>query len=214
MVMKKIAIIGSGDLGEQIAYHAINENQFAVAGYFDDFAPKGVLKHGYPVLGGLNDILKNFQDKVFDQLFVAIGYKHFELRSAIFEKFDGLIPFATIIHSSSYVDKSCQINQGVIIYPGCILDMNVRIEANVLINSGCVIAHDTHIGKHSFLSPGVTMAGFINTGRRVSLGINTTVIDNINIADDIRTGGGAVVTKDLEIPGLYLGIPAILNKEL
>ena len=212
--MKRIAIIGSGDLGEQIAYHAIHEKQFKVVGYFDDFESKGIQKHGYPILGGLKDILQNFKDKEFDQLFVAIGYKHFELRSTIFENFENLIPFATIIHSSAYVDKSCEIGQGVIIYPGCILDMKVRIEANVLINSGCVIAHDTHIGKHSFLSPGVTMAGFIKTGQRVSLGINTTVIDNINIADEIRTGGGAVVTKDLEVPGLYLGIPAILNKKL
>jgi len=212
--MKRLAIIGSGDLGEQIAYHAVHDKQFNVVGFFDDFEPSQSQKYGYPILGSLDDINKNFLDGAFDLLFVAIGYKHFEFRSNIFEKFEDLIPFATIIHSSAYVDESCEIGQGVIIYPGCILDMKVKIESNVLINSGCVIAHDSKIGKHSFLSPGVTMAGFINIGKRVSLGINTTVIDNIDIRDDVRTGGGAVVTKDIELAGLYIGIPAILNKKL
>ena len=35
--MKKLAIIGSGDLANQIAKHAMNDNHYQPVGFFDDF---------------------------------------------------------------------------------------------------------------------------------------------------------------------------------
>lgn len=210
--MKKLAIIGSGDLGQQICYHAREDNHFIPVGFFDDFEKVGIEKHGYPVLGNVKDIKNFYKKNYFDALMIGIGYKHFSVRSSLFKSLSPTIPFATIIHSSSYVSKSCKIGHGVFVYPGCTLDMNVLIGNNVLINAGCTIAHDTSIGDHSFLSPAVAIAGFVKVEQSVSLGIGTIVIDNISISEGVKTGAGAVVAKDISTPGLYLGIPAKLNK--
>jgi len=212
--MKKLAIIGSGDLGQQIAYHSLNDNHYDVVGFFNDFLPKGTVVNDLSILGGQEDIKRLFNLKVFDVLMIGIGYKHFRERAFLFELYKESIPFGTIVHSSAYVDLSCSIGQGVIIYPGCILDMNVIIEDNVLLNAGCVIAHDTIIGRHSFLSPAVKIAGFVKINRSVSLGIGTIIIDNLKIGENIRTGAGAVVVKDLIESGLYIGIPAKKKIEL
>lgn len=212
MMMKRLAIIGSGDLGHQIAHHASNDRHYTPVGFFDDFIAVGTIKNGLPVIGSFDQIFDAFNENKFDVLMIGIGYKHFELREKLFKTYNPTIPFASIIHSSSYIDKSCRIGSGVFILPGCTLDMNVVIADNVLLNTGCVIAHDSKIGRHSFLSPAVKIAGFVNVGEKVSLGIGTVVIDNIKIGDNVRTGGGAVVTRNIDAPGLYVGIPASFRK--
>ncbi len=205
--MERLAIIGSSDLGQQIAYHAQQDGHYSVVGFFDDFEKPGTTKHEVTILGGINDLMNIFNQGVFDKIMIGIGYKHFQKRKELFVEFNKKVPFASIIHSSSYIDKSCQIGKGVFIYPGCVLDMNVVIGENVLLNTGCIIAHDTLIGSHSFFSPAVKLAGFVEVGDCVNLGIGTTVIDHIQITSNVRTGAGTVVIVNLESPGLYLGVP-------
>ena len=55
--MKKLAIIGSGDLGRLIAYHAIQDNQFQVVGFFDDYAKTGSSVDNIKILGKILDII-------------------------------------------------------------------------------------------------------------------------------------------------------------
>lgn len=211
--MKRLAIIGSGDLAHQIAYHALSDGHYIPIGFFDDFEKRGVVKHNLPVLGNLKQLIDVFNADEFDVLMIGIGYKHFNLRAEVFNNFKDHIPFGSIVHSSSFVDESCQLGSGIFIYPGCVLDMNVKIGNNVLINVGCNIAHDSSIGDHCFLSPSVKIAGFVTIGQKVSLGIGTILIDNLKINDNVRTGAGSVVIKDMEKPGLYVGVPANFKKE-
>ena len=206
--MKKLAIIGSGDLGRLIAYHAANDKKFEVVGYFDDFAEKGSYVESNVIIDATNNIEKEFKKNTFECLIIAIGYKHFAQRKNFFEKFNGVIPFGTLVHSSCYVDASCVIGEGSVLLPGVICDRNVIIGTNVLVNTGVCIAHDSEIKNHSFLSPGVVIAGFSFIGECCNIGINATVIDNIKISDNIQIGGGTVVHKNLEQPGLYVGNPA------
>ena len=44
-------------------------------------------------------------------------------------------------------------------------------------------------------------------GSRVSIGSNATILP-VRIADRVVVGAGAVVTKDLDEPGVYAGNPA------
>lgn len=212
--MKRLAIIGAGDLGRQIAYHAVADKHFHLIGFFDDFQKRGELIDGYPVLGGLDDIEIIYRGGHFDVLLVGIGYKHFLLRENVFDRFSPFIPFGSLIHSSAYVDRSCHIGDGTIIYPGCTLDMNVVIGNNTLINAGCIIAHDSRVGNHAFLSPGVNVAGFVSIGDSTKLGIGTIVIDNVSVGVAIQTGAGAVVVESLVAKGLYIGVPAKFKRDI
>lgn len=208
---KKIAIIGSGDLGLLIAHHAEHNCSFDVVGFFDDFQKKGTLlaQNGKVILGNTSsDIQDAFAQKTFDELIIGIGYKHMNFREKIFSQFQGKIPFANVIHPSCSVDSSCVLGEGLFLLPGCVLDKGVVLGNNILLNTGVVIAHDSQVSDHSFLAPGVLMAGFIMIGKRCFLGIGTIVIDNITIESDVQTGGGTVVTKNINSPGLYVGTPA------
>ncbi len=205
---KKLAIIGSGDLGQLIAYHASIDSGMQIAGFFNDFLETGENVNGIPVLGGLDDVSYLYNKGLFDCLMIGIGYKHFSFRKGSFDRFKDEIPFANIIHSTCFVDESCILGEGIFMLPGSTLDFNVCIGDNVLLNTSCTIAHDSSVGNHSFLSPRVAMAGFIEVGECCNLGINCTIIDNITIVDNCQLGGGAVVINNINKPGLYVGSPA------
>lgn len=205
--MKTLGILGCGDLGQQIAHYALTDNHYAQVVFFDDYTDLPII-NGNKVLGRLSEVIVAYDNGLFDELIVAIGYKHLKEKKHFFEKFSKLIPFGTIVHSTSWVDKTSSIGAGCVIYPHCIVDAKVNISDNTLLNVGCTIAHDTRIGEHVFLSPRVAIAGFVNVESLCILGINCTIIDNINICSGTQIGGGAIVIKSIERKGLYVGNPA------
>lgn len=206
--MQRLAIIGSGDLGQLIAHHAVNDGHFQVAGFFDDFREVNALAGAYPVLGGTEKVLELFLSGGFDALMIGIGYKYLQVRQSLFQRYQNQIPLGQIVHSSTIMDASCRLGQGVFVLPGCVLDRNVVLGDNVLLNTGCTIAHDSSVAAHTFLSPRVAVAGFVQIGEGCNIGINTTIIDNLTIGQGIQTGGGTVIITNLSQPGLYVGNPA------
>lgn len=206
--MKRIGIIGGGDLGVQLAHLASLMPGLRVAGFFDDTRPVGADIGGAPVLGGTDAISRQFAAGVFDELIIAVGYKHMAFRQDLYQRFQAEIPFARLVHPQAWIDPTSTIGPGAVLYAGCVVDMHSSIGANALLNVGCVIAHHSRIGDGCFLSPAVKVAGFVDVASACSLGIGTVVIDNIAIASGVRTGAGAVVIDDLAEPGLYVGVPA------
>ncbi len=206
--MKKLAIIGSGELGRQIKHIAAIQGKYAFAGYFDDFADSDSPE----LLGRLEDISTNFKKGKFELLFLAIGYKHLQKRKELFEDLKGSFEFASIIHPNAYIDPTASVFPGCAVYPGTVIDKDSIIRENVLLNNAVVISHNCDIGAHSFIAPAVSLAGYCTIGESVFLGIGTTIIDNLTISAHISTGGGTVVIKDLTSPGVYVGNPARLIK--
>ena len=212
--MKKIlAILGAGELGKQIAHIALSDNHFVKVIFFDDVVTETIV-NGIEVKGTSNDIYNCYQNKLFDELLIGIGYKNLQAREFFFQKFNKLVPFATIVHSSCFVDITSVIDSGTVIYPGCCIDKNVHVGYNTILNLACVIAHDTKIGNHNFLAPQVTIGGFAIVGNLCFLAINTTVIDNVSVHNQIQIGAAALVIKDCAEPGLYFGVPAKFVKSL
>jgi sugar O-acyltransferase (sialic acid O-acetyltransferase NeuD family) len=203
---KILALLGAGDLGQQIANYAISDNHYDSVVFFDDYTSDKA-RNGFSILGKTNNLEDEFINNSFDELIIAIGYNHLNVKKELFERFQSKIPFGKIIHSSSWVDATASIKEGSVIYPTCVIDAHAIIGANSILNIGCTVAHDTHIGQHCFLSPRVALAGFISIEEMCILGINTTIIDNISIAANTQLGAGTLVIKNIKTPGLYVGNP-------
>jgi UDP-3-O-[3-hydroxymyristoyl] glucosamine N-acyltransferase len=164
--------------------------------------------NGHAVIGKIEYVEQAFLNKEFDELLIGIGYKHLLVRKKLFDQYSGKIPFGKIVHSSCWVDGSAIIKEGAILYPRCIIDARAIVETNTILNLGCTLAHDSIVGGHSFLSPNVSIAGFVRIGERCNFGIAAVVIDNLAITATTQLGGGAVVTQNIDIAGLYVGMPA------
>ena len=205
--MKTLAILGSGHLGQQIAHYALSDNHFDNVVFFDDFSSEKNVNNIH-VLGNSNQIISEFEKGSFDEIIIGIGYHHLNEKKEIYNRFKDYLPFATLIHSSSWVDKTAIVEKGCVIYPNCAIDAKVVIKANTVLNISCTIAHDTVIKEHCFLSPRVAVAGFVTVNQKCIIGINATLIDSIQIAENTRIGGATVVIKSIEKSGLYVGNPA------
>ena len=205
---KRLAIVGGGELGQQMLNLAQSGEEFEVVGFFDDTMQKGaIVTDQCTVVGGLNDIVAYYESGKLDCIILGIGYKHMAARANIFEDLSKKVPFATLIHQSCIIDPSVKIGQGAVVYPGCILDKNVVIGENTLLNLGVVVAHDTKVGSHCFIAPRVVFSGFVNIMKSCFIGTGTIFKDNITISSDITIGAGALVNKDLTDADVYIGSP-------
>jgi sugar O-acyltransferase (sialic acid O-acetyltransferase NeuD family) len=205
--MKKIAFIGSGEMARHIAHYMVEDNQFEIAGYYDDFTPVGTIVNSYPILGTLDDLETQFKLRVFDELINAIGFTRMQYRKEVFERFEKDVPFATFIHSSCLVDSTAKIGKGVVVFPFCILYLDSVIEDDVFIQIRSYVT-DSRVKKHTMISGTVSIAGRSEIGECCNIGITTTVNDDIKICDFVRTGSGSVVTRNITEPGTYVGVPA------
>src|SRR5439155_3176521 len=124
---------------------------------------------------------------------------------------------------------------------GCAIGDKSFVGPFVEIQKGATIGKRTRIQSHAFICDLVTIgddcfishgAMFINdrfdaggpagkpelwkktkVGNRVSIGTNATIMP-VTICDRVVIGAGAVVTKDINVSGIYAGNPARLLRRL
>lgn len=207
MMKKKLAIIGAATFGDLIAHHAVTDAGYSIAGYYDDFSTKTEF-NGNPILGKCDRILEDYRQKVFDSLIIGIGYTHMPARVKYYEMFKGVIPFANVIHSSSYIDPSCKLGEGIYIFPGNILDSHVEIGDNVIIANASTISHHSKIMNHTIVSAAVSIAGMVTVNECCFIGIGATIIDCITVGKGSVVGAGSVVIKNTEADSVSVGVPA------
>jgi acetyltransferase-like isoleucine patch superfamily enzyme len=120
----------------------------------------------------------------------------------------------------------CEIGDDCFVGPFTEIQNTVRIAARTRVQSHAFICELVTIGEDCFIGHGVM---FVNdtfstggpaggrrelwrattVGNRVSIGSGATILP-VTICDDVVVGAGAVVTKDIAMPGSYVGNPARL----
>jgi acetyltransferase-like isoleucine patch superfamily enzyme len=127
-----------------------------------------------------------------------------------------------IIKPSNLYD--CSLDDGVFVGPFVEIQANVTIGARTKVQSHSFICSLVSIGEDCFIGHGVM---FVNDtfssggpsggdqskwketviGNNVSIGSNATILP-VSICDQVVIGAGAVVTKNVTEPGIYIGNPA------
>jgi sugar O-acyltransferase (sialic acid O-acetyltransferase NeuD family) len=140
------------------------------------------------------------------QMMIAIGDS--EERSKIVSKLPKETQYFTYIHPTSLVGDDVKIEEGSYIGPYSILTTNIKIGKHALINRGNQIGHDCTIGNYFSIMPGAIVSGNVNIGDKVYMGTNSSIIQKKLICSNTIIGAGAVITKNIITPGIYVGIPA------
>lgn len=124
----------------------------------------------------------------------------------------------------------CTIGDNSFIGPFVEIQKDVRIGKNCKVQSHSFICELVTIGDNTVISHGVM---FINDlfekgmpangdktlwkktliGNNVSIGTHATILP-VKICDYVVIGAGAVVTRDITIPGVYVGNPAKKIKDI
>ncbi len=116
------------------------------------------------------------------------------------------------------IGDNCFIGPFVEIQKGVSIGKNTKIQSHaflcelVTIGSNCFISHGVMFINDKFNSGGPAGGNRDNwlptsIGDRVSIGSNATILP-VTICHDTVIGAGSVVTKDITVPGVYIGNPA------
>lgn len=112
----------------------------------------------------------------------------------------------------SFIGPFVEIQKDVSIGEYCKIQSHTFICELVAIGNYCFIGHGVMFINDLF-SSGAPAEGkkelwkHTSIGNNVSIGSNATVLP-VNICDNVVIGAGAVVTKDITRPGIYVGNPA------
>jgi len=96
------------------------------------------------------------------------------------------------------IGANCTIDRGAIddtiIGDGVILDNLIHV------------AHNVVIGKNSAIAASCAIAGSSVIGDNFQMGGLSGVLGHLNICDNVKVGAHTLITKNIEVPGEYIGI--------
>lgn len=124
----------------------------------------------------------------------------------------------------------CKIGDFSFVGPFVEIQKNCRIGNHCRIQSHSFLCELVEMGDHCFVGHGVMFVNDLfsdggpargdasvykptRIGNHVSIGSNATILP-VSICDHVVIGAGAVVTKDINKPGIYAGNPARLIRNL
>ena len=121
------------------------------------------------------------------------------------------------IGNGSFVGPFVEIQRAVKIGKRCRVQSHSFICELVTIGNDCFISHGAMFINDLFVTGGPAKERRrwrqTKLGNRVSIGTNATILP-VTICDHVVIGAGAVVTKDITVPGVYAGNPARLLRRL
>ena len=95
---------------------------------------------------------------------------------------------------------------------GTIINTGFKIGDGVIQNTASTVGHDCIIDDFCHVSVGTHLCGTVYLGAGTWGAACSIVINYIIICSDCLIGAGAVVVKNIDIQGIYTGVPAEMLK--
>jgi sugar O-acyltransferase (sialic acid O-acetyltransferase NeuD family) len=137
---------------------------------------------------------------------MAIGDS--KIRERILSQLSSDMEFINLFHPSSVISQWVEIGDGAIVCAGTIITCDIKIGKHPQLNLNTTIGHDSIIGDFFTTAPNVNISGNCVIGNHVYFGTASSIKQGLRITDNVVIGMGAVVTKDITEPGVYVGNPA------
>jgi acetyltransferase-like isoleucine patch superfamily enzyme len=126
--------------------------------------------------------------------------------------------YGCAIGDDCFIGPFVEIQKDTVIGKRCRIQSHAFICELVTIGDDCFISHGAMFINDLFSTGGPAKGRkdlwrSTQIGNNVSIGTNTTILP-VKICDKVVIGAGAVVTKDIVVPGVYIGNPARLQRAL
>lgn len=126
--------------------------------------------------------------------------------------------YGCVIGDNCFIGPFVEVQRSVTIGRRCRIQSHAFICELVTIGDDCFISHGAMFINDVFAIGGPAKGRrelWKSTviGNNVSIGTNATIMP-VKICDNVVVGAGAVVTKDITKPGIYVGNPARLLRSL
>lgn len=147
----------------------------------------------------------------------ALGIGENRARAAVAARLAPSLSVPSLIHPDTSLGRgqreTIQAARGAVIFAGVRMSSDVSIGDFVTVNLNATLSHDVELGDYANVSPGANVAGNVRVETGAWIGVGAVV----NQGDDAQkrligawsiVGSGAVVIRDCEANGVYVGAPA------
>lgn len=167
---------------------------------------------GYEIIGTDDDIIKYVESAEF---VVTVGHiKNSVLRRKIYEKIKSVGgKVATIVAKDAYVSRHARIGEGSLIMHKAILSAEVEVGVCTIINTLVNISHEAKIGDFCHVSTCASVNGACVVADDTFIGSQSVINQGISVCKSI-VGSYSLINKNIEEPGVYVGIPSKFIKQL
>ena len=204
----RLILYGNGKMAELVLGQMAGDARYQVCAVAAD-APHvtGSSFRGLPQMT-VEEAAQRFPPGDFAML-VAVGYRRMRSRREMFLRAKGLgYRLINYIGPGARVHDDLKLGENVIVFEMAYLGPMGRIGSNVIVRPQAYVGHDFAIGDHAFISAGAVLGGRGQIGELSFVGLSATVLDGVTVADECLIAAGALVVKNTEPSGLYLGQPA------
>ena len=189
---KKLAIIGAGGHGKVVGEIALL-NQYDTINFFDDRINE-IKNFPFNIIGNLEFLKKSLKN--YDNFFVAIGDNVVRCDKISWLKNEKK-NIVSLIHPKSTVSQFSSIEAGSCVMANAVINAGTSIKEGVIINTSSSIDHDCLIEDNAHISPNCSLSGNVKVGKFTHLGTGTSVHPGINIGQNVKTGIGSKIYKDI-----------------
>jgi sugar O-acyltransferase (sialic acid O-acetyltransferase NeuD family) len=216
----KVVVFGTKDLAELAHYYLTNDSEYEVVAFTvnkeylenETFQPRGSEKEYYVV--PFEELENHYPPNEYLFFAPMTGVKMNNLRKNIYEegKKKGYEYISYI--SSKATTFHNKIGENCFIFENNTIQPFTEIGNNVVMWSGNHIGHHGKIEDHVFFTSHVVLSGHCHVKERAWLGVNATIRDYTTIGEGCLIAMGAMITKNTEDEGFYLGYPAKKQSKL
>ena len=116
--------------------------------------------------------------------------------------------FPVIVSPDAVVNEEVELGLGTAVFDGAVVNSGATIGAACILNTNSTVEHDCRLGDNVHVGPGSILSGAVVVGSNCLIGTGANIIQGVTICHDCLVGAGATVITDIEVPGVYVGIPA------
>lgn len=205
---QKVVIFGLLDTAELAHWYLVNDSLYEPVAFTvnEQYLTTDTFK-GLPVVP-FENLETHYSPSEYSFFAPLTGVKMNTVRKKIYE--EGKSKGYNYI---SYVSSKATVCGNTIGENCFILEDNTlqpftTIGNNVVMWSGNHIGHHGVIEDHVFFTSHVVLSGHCHVKQRAWFGVNSTIRDYTTIGEGCLIGMGALVTKNTDDNGLYIGSPA------
>jgi sugar O-acyltransferase (sialic acid O-acetyltransferase NeuD family) len=205
--MKKIVILGGGDLAQKTVEIIRRDKLFKIIGFYNNVRTFKDIKF----LGTFSKFYSQKRKPKKTSFVLALGGRPelLTLRKKIINILvKKKINTPKVLSKLATIHKKAKIEDGAIIFDNVTIDYKSSIGSFAIVNIGTIVCHDSFIGKNTILSPKTLVLGRCILRGDIFIGSGSIINPKIVIEKNVIIGSMSNVLKNIKKKGTYLGNPS------
>ena len=206
-MMHRMVVIGGGGHAK-VLIGVLKRLAWDVVGY-TDVEDRGLIL-GVRRLG--DDAVLPELLRTYDRCGAVVGVGKIDaspVRTILQDRLEAMgFELSVVVSPRAIVNDEVTLGRGTAVLDGAVVNSGTETGRGCIVNTNSTLEHDCRLGDNVHVASAATVCGGVTIGHNCMIGAGATVVQGVSICDDCMVGAGAVVVRDINTPGVYVGVPA------